>query len=91
MIKINVSPISDPSHGWYAVHKEDITSFFAELITMFSHYSYMDKSFLYLEEDCDFPLLHSTAENKGYEIKFLPDFYSDSDSFVRNLKSFKPF
>ena len=41
--------ISDPGHGWLRVSKEEVKPIKDKI----SSYSYMDRNYVYLEEDCD--------------------------------------
>jgi len=83
MNQINITKHEDPGHGWYAVSKEDVlkTGLWREVST----YSYIQGSTVYLEEDCDAPLILSKLEALGYSL-WLDDIHTDDDSFVRGLK-----
>lgn len=55
---------SDPGHSWLQVPKTLIPS---KARAMFSHYSYEDKQYLYLEEDCDAPRFKHILRQMGVE------------------------
>lgn len=46
---------TDPSHGWLECNREMINS--AGIADAISDYSYQNDNDVYLEEDCDMPLL----------------------------------
>ena len=44
---------SDEGHGWLQVPRV-LLQMFEIAVSVFSHYSYGDEDYVYLEEDCDF-------------------------------------
>ena len=75
---------SDPGHGWLQVPKELVKKLgFRKAI---SPYSYQDKEYLYLEEDCDASLFEKAyTERFGNCPEVVVQHYND-DCFVRNLR-----
>ncbi len=70
----------DPGHGWLEVDR-------SETIGLdISGYSYQSGDKVYLEEDCDMTLfLKSKNITRGQLIQE----YSDNDSFIRGLDSYR--
>ena len=48
---------SDPGHGWLEVPKVIVHGLGKQICAAISFYSYQDERNLYLEEDCDAPLI----------------------------------
>lgn len=78
-MKLNI--YADPGHAWCKVPRKllvklgiegDITSF-----------SYQRGDFVYLEEDCDLPLLISTLRVKGKTVEF-KEFHTNKSSKIRS-------
>lgn len=78
--------LTDPGHGWLQVPHEHIA---ALNITGISGYSYKDKSFAYLEEDCDMALFVDKATSNGWTITFRLQNTKFGDSFVRSLRRYE--
>ena len=77
---------TDPGHGWIQVPMLMVFELgFAHDVT---HWSYMDDSFVYLEEDCDARLFILAFNEAHGERPQINEQYSDNESFVRNLKRF---
>ena len=54
-----------------------------------SGYSYQKYGTAYLEEDCDATLFLDKAKELGWTVQTVEK-YSDTDSFVRSLESYRP-
>lgn len=78
----------DGGHGWLQVQKSLVQDL--EIEKKISTYSYIDKQFYYLEEDCDLTVFFIAMKldtNKDLAKEFweaVPNKYKD-DSFVRHL------
>ena len=75
--------IYDPGHAWLQVPKSDLEKYDVRSI---SNYSYQDKDFAYLEEDCDAPrYFKALAErNIRLEVSEIEDKIG-----IRDLPTFK--
>ena len=78
----------DPGHGWIAVTKEEIEELGIQ--KAISHFSYLDKDYVYLEEDCDAPMFIKAFFCKLGEEPKLQEIVSDNYSFIRGLKMYSP-
>lgn len=79
---------SDPAHGWLEVSKSLAKLHLREKYVQISFCSYMRGNLLYLEEDCDAPLLLEALKNDGIEVKF--DELQTDDSPIRGFDGFLP-
>ena len=67
---------SDPGHGWLQVSKSDLEEFgVADKITPFS---YVNRNFVFLEEDCDAGVFINAYEKKHGKMKIVDKNYNDS-------------
>ena len=74
---------SDPAHGWYRTRREALAKFgVAEQV---STCSYERGEYVYLEEDCDGPLLIRAAEAAGIAVKVVEHKPAQGDSSIRNM------
>ena len=78
--------ISDPSHGWLQVP----LSTFLEMKATASPYSYVNKPFIYLEEDCDAPdFLEKFSEKNNISMKdifrHIKETFLNEQCFIRTL------
>lgn len=78
---------ADPGHGWAAVPHSLLWEL--GIASDISPYSYVDESYAYLEEDCDFSVLMRALESKGFVLK-LNEKHSENDSYIRAKASFNP-
>ena len=68
-MKITLRHYTDDGHGWVAVKRHWLESFgIADKVT---HYSYQKGNTVYLEHDCDAPLLIETMKKKGQDFDLL--------------------
>lgn len=79
---------TDPGHGWLEAPMSLVRKL--GIATKVSHYSYTrgDNTVVFLEEDCDAPLLMKALKEQlgvGIELK---EVHSDNDSFIRRLPRF---
>lgn len=82
---------SDPGHAWLKVSFQDLKDL--GLIDKISSYSYMRRTYAYLEEDADVPLFFDTLVKKlnvsADDIKFKITYnQSNKSSRIRNYASF---
>lgn len=80
---------SDPSHAWLKIRRRDADEL--GILGKVSHYSYQSKAgnTLYLEEDCDAPLVLDALRDSTYILpQYLNDKYSRTPSKVRTLAPF---
>ncbi len=84
---IEVTQISDSGHGWYKVSLEEFKGM--KVDEFISSYSYVDKLYIYLEEDCDFPVFHVACGGKGIGIKWMADVFHKGDSPIRRKARFE--
>ena len=76
---------SDPAHAWGKVKRQVLLNLgIAELI---SPYSYQYKDNVYLEEDCDLPMIYSTLMALDTRIKFVEK-RSKTSSRIRSYDSY---
>jgi hypothetical protein len=68
--------IEDPGHSWIMVPYKDLMESGVE--TKVSGYSYRNRQFVWLEEDCDAPLFCNAMEKLGYTLKLT---FIDVDDF----------
>lgn len=75
---------SDPGHGWGRVTRSMIE--WLGIADKISDYSYQDKGYVYLEEDCDLPRFISALHSAGYDedIVAIPGSTSEARG-IRNL------
>ena len=74
---------SDPSHGWGRVTRSMIE--LLGIADKISGYSYQDKGYVYLEEDCDLPRFITALHSAGYdeEIVYMDDQLAESRGIRR--------
>ena len=56
---------SDPSHGWGRVTRSMLTEL--GIADKISEFSYQDRDYVYLEEDCDLPRVISALHSAGLD------------------------
>lgn len=78
---------SDPAHGWYRVERSALRTYGVE--DRVSSCSYQNGVYVYLEEDCDAPLLVRAAESAGIIIQVIPHKAANKDSYVRRLARYE--
>jgi len=84
----------DPGHGWLQVSRTEAKKLLGPDFKRISPYSYQRGSrgpdaVVFLEEDCDAGLLLRALERAGIQPEII-DRHSNTDSFIRNLPSFRP-
>lgn len=78
----------DPGHGWVAVPRSLVQKLpLPEPVSQFSYQS-RDGAMLFLEEDCDAPLVLQALRDQGDLVK-LQDKTTNHDSFVRSLPQYR--
>jgi hypothetical protein len=77
--------ISDPGHGWLKVERAELIAL--GIIYKISNCSYQDRSYVYLEEDCDAPIFIKAKEEKGELLDF--NEIHQENTPIRNLPSFR--
>lgn len=71
---------TDPGHGWLRVPLADLH----EVGFKPSKYSYYDKDYAYLEEDCDAPLFMEYVDAKPHK-----EVHVENNIFIRRLRRFQ--
>ena len=74
MLKIKLSYINDPGHGWLSVSLDMLRRL--KIVDRITFWSYMTPTRGYLEEDCDAPVLVEALKSAGYIVSFA-DRYAD--------------
>ena len=77
---------SDPAHGWLEVSKSMARLHLREKYLQITCFSYMRENNLYLEEDCDAPLLIQAMREAGFNVKF--EELDTDDSPIRQYDGF---
>jgi hypothetical protein len=78
---------SDPAHGWYRVRRDVLDQY--EVAERVSSCSYQNGVYVYLEEDCDAPLLIRAAEAAGTVVTIVPHKAADRDSSIRRMDRYE--
>jgi hypothetical protein len=76
---ISLDFISDPAHGWIKIPKNLVFGL------EFSQFSYQDKKYYYLEEDCDASKYLDLIHGAGVKTEFNEITYNE-DCFIRELE-----
>lgn len=80
----------DPGHGWLAVERTLVNKLgIAGKISEYSYQNQVPGDTLYLEEDCDAPLLIEAVKKEGGTVE-LEIHVSDRASFIRRLPPYRP-
>lgn len=66
MKKLTLVFLTDPGHGWLKVPRKILQD--AALLDKISPYSYQRNKHVYLEEDCDAPILTKHLESAGVKL-----------------------
>jgi hypothetical protein len=74
---------SDRGHGWLRVTVEDCAAV-GLVRSDFSWYSYCDKNWLYLEEDCDASKFLAAYVKAVGEMPVIYDSHTNGDSVIRH-------
>jgi hypothetical protein len=85
-MNLKLKYICDPGHGWLQVPKAIFEH--SGVAPEISMYSYKDRNFVYLEEDCDAGIFMDKAKELGWEVKLIQE-HSNNDSFIRGLSRFR--
>ena len=76
---------SDPAHGWLAVKRELLYDL--GIAAKVSFYSYEKGKTVYLEEDCDMPILIKALDERGIGVH-LEERHTDRLSPIRNYNHY---
>ncbi len=76
---------TDPGHGWAKCKRKVINNL--GIANKISPYSYQREDYVYLEEDCDFPLLVEALKKRNTRIKCV-ERRSRSDSRIRQYERY---
>jgi len=76
---------NDPGHGWGKVKRQVLSNL--GLVDKVSAYSYQYKDNVYLEEDCDLPLLVQTLFALDVRVKFVEK-STNKQSKIRSYESY---
>lgn len=76
---------NDPGHAWGKVKRRVLKQLGVE--KQISSYSYQLRDNVYLEEDCDLPVVYKALSSTGYNIKFVEK-STDKQSRIRNYERF---
>jgi hypothetical protein len=74
---------ADPAHGWFRVRRAALTKF--GVADKVSTCSYERGEYVYLEEDCDGPVLIRAAEAAGAAVRIVEHKPANGDSHIRNM------
>lgn len=77
---------TDPGHGWGAVKRKMLIDL--GIADRISHFSYQKGDTVYLEEDCDLPVLTTALSAKGIWIEHVGK-HTDRRSPIRSYESFR--
>ncbi len=78
---------SDPAHGWYRVRRELLVKYgIAEKV---SNCSYQRGTYVYLEEDCDAPLLVRAITDAGVDYRVVNHPTTNGDSHIRSMEYYQ--
>lgn len=78
--------IEDSGHSWLLVPMDYLRALGIE--SKISPYSYRSGDLAYLEEDCDYPLFETAADNAGWELS-IDERFIDGLCFVRDLPQYR--
>lgn len=78
---------SDPGHGWLEVSKSMARLHLREKYLQITCYSHMRGNLLYLEDDCDAPLLIQAMREAGFNVKY-EELNTDDYSPIRQYDGF---
>lgn len=76
----------DAGHGWMAVKRKILLEFLDA--NQISPYSYQKGATVYLEEDCDMPLLYNKIKNAGFKINLISVVNADRPSQIRSYERY---
>ena len=76
---------SDPGHGWLAVKRELLNDL--GIAAKVSYYSYERGKTVYLEEDCDMPILIRALDQRGIAVQ-LEERRTDNLSPIRGYNHY---
>lgn len=77
---------ADPSHGWGAVKRKVL--FELGIADKISPFSYQKGGTVYLEEDCDLPVLVTALAAKGIVVQYEEN-HKDGRSPIRNYNTYQ--
>lgn len=76
----------DAAHGWLEVPRELLKTL--DIAEKISAYSYQSGDFVYLEEDCDWPLFAKAMAAEGLRFSYVRKYSEFSD--IRNFPRYQP-
>ena len=74
---------SDAGHGWLRVTLDDCKAVGLSKFS-FSHYSFIDRDWLYLEEDCDASKFFAAYVKTVGEMPIVHDVHTNGNSAIRH-------
>jgi len=77
---------SDPSHSWLKVPIQFLDTL--KIKRKISHFSYVKENFVYLEEDCDFPLFVQAMQDEGRSFEIV-EHHSNRMSRIRSYNRYQ--
>jgi hypothetical protein len=83
--KFTITVYADPGHAWGKIKREVLLGLGVE--HLISEYSYQLRDNVYLEDDCDLPLVHRALESAGCNVIFREK-TSNNDSKIRGYERF---
>ena len=87
MSEIKIKVYTDPGHGWGAVKRDLLVKL--GLVPHITSYSYQRGLTVYLEEDCDLPLLINSLKQLGITPN-IEVHHNNNRSFIRSCDRFQP-
>jgi hypothetical protein len=75
----------DPGHGWLKTTRVELVRL--GIADKISSCSYQRGKYVYLEEDCDLPKLHSAKTALGFEVTF-KELVTDRSSKIRSYEPY---
>lgn len=85
MSTFKIKIYTDPGHGWGAVKRQVLIDL--GIADRISHFSYQKGQTVYLEEDCDLPVLTTALSTKGVWIEHTEK-HTDNRSPIRSYESY---
>lgn len=83
--QFTVTFYSDPAHGWAKVKRSVLSNL--KIADQVSSYSYQNGEYVFLEEDCDFPLLIAALEKHNTRIRCIPK-HTNKQSRIRSYLAY---
>lgn len=86
-VKRRLTYFTDPGHGWLSVSHRDLLRL--GIAHEISHFSYMNATRAFLEEDRDAGIFLDAAKARGWDIDIRNSYYENC--FIRSLASYNPY